>query len=90
MINSSIGKIYVFCPYGLVTGGSEALHQLVFYINKQIKDKAVLIMYKVSGVNRSGEIEWCGRQIWIPNIKLPANVVYYNIDDYESDEDDEE
>lgn len=43
MINSSIGKIYVFCPYGLVTGGSEALHQLVFYINKQIKDKAVLI-----------------------------------------------
>lgn len=59
-------------------------------LSNSFKDKAVLIMYKVSGVNRSGEIEWCGRQIWIPNIKLPANVVYYNIDDYESDEDDEE
>ncbi len=27
-------KIYVVCPYGLVTGGPDALHQLVFYLNK--------------------------------------------------------
>jgi len=27
-------QIYVFCPYGLVTGGPDALHQSVFYINK--------------------------------------------------------
>ena len=49
-------------------------------------DKPVLIMYKVSGCNRNGGMEWGGRQIWIPNIKLPSNVVYYNIDDYISDD----
>ena len=27
-------KVYVFCPYGLVTGGSDALHQLVYYVNQ--------------------------------------------------------
>lgn len=26
--------IYVFCPYGLITGGPDALHQLVYYLNK--------------------------------------------------------
>lgn len=26
-------KIYVICPYGLVTGGPDALHQLVYYLN---------------------------------------------------------
>jgi len=28
-------QIYVFCPYGLITGGPDALHQLVYYINKK-------------------------------------------------------
>ena len=27
-------KIYVLIPYGLVTGGPDALHQLVYYLNK--------------------------------------------------------
>jgi len=27
-------QVYVFCPYGTETGGPEALHQLVYYINK--------------------------------------------------------
>lgn len=26
-------KIYVICPYGLVTGGPDALHQMVYYLN---------------------------------------------------------
>lgn len=26
--------IYVFCPYGLISGGPDALHQLVYYLNK--------------------------------------------------------
>lgn len=30
-----MNKFYVFCPYGLVTGGTEALHQLVYYAKKQ-------------------------------------------------------
>lgn len=27
-------KIYVLAPYGLITGGPDALHQLVYYLNK--------------------------------------------------------
>lgn len=37
-------------------------------------DKVVLTMYKVTG--RKG---WGGRELWVPNIKLPSNVVYYNV-----------
>lgn len=58
-------------------------------LSNSFTNKAVLIMYKVSGINRNGGIEWGGRQIWIPNIKLPSNIVYYNIDDYVNDEDDD-
>ncbi len=31
-------KIYVFCPYGLVTGGPDALHQMVYYLNSLHKE----------------------------------------------------
>ncbi len=37
-------------------------------------DITVLTMYKVTG--RKG---WNGKQIWIPNIKLPSNKVYYSV-----------
>lgn len=37
-------------------------------------DKVVLTMYKVTG-NKG----WLGHKIWIPNIKLPDNVIYYDI-----------
>ena len=44
-------------------------------------DKAVLTMYKVTG--RKG---WGGKQLWVPNIKLPNDIVYYDVgDDIESD-----
>lgn len=29
-----MNKIYVICPYGLITGGPDALHQMVYYLNK--------------------------------------------------------
>ena len=29
----SYSKVYVLCPYGLVTGGPDALHQMVYYMN---------------------------------------------------------
>ena len=41
-----------------------------------IKDRVVLTMYKVTG--RKG---WDGRELWVPNIKLPNNIVYYDIGD---------
>lgn len=37
-------------------------------------NEVVLTVYKVTG--RKG---WEGRKLWIPNIKLPSNIVYYNI-----------
>ena len=37
-------------------------------------DLVVLTMYKVTG--RKG---WGGRELWVPNIKLPDNVVYYDV-----------
>lgn len=45
----------------------------------------VLTMYKMTG-NKG----WNGRQLWVPNIKLPSGIVYYDVkeesDGYESDD----
>jgi hypothetical protein len=43
-------------------------------------NQVVLTLYKVTG-----EKGWQGREIWIPNIKLPNNIVYYDIVDIEAD-----
>lgn len=45
-------------------------------------DQVVLTMYKVTG--RKG---WNGRELWVPNIKLPNNIIYYDV---VNDDDDEE
>lgn len=45
-------------------------------LGDSIKDEAVLTMYKITGNKDKG---WNGRQIWIPNIKLPGKEVYYCI-----------
>lgn len=44
-------------------------------------NQVVLTMYKVTG--RKG---WNGRELWVPNIKLPNNVVYYDVKDAEETE----
>ena len=41
-------------------------------LGDSIKDSVVLTMYKVTG-NKG----WEGKELWIPNIKLPENMVYY-------------
>ncbi len=40
--------------------------------------RVVLTMYKVTG-----EKGWGGRKLWVPNIKLPDDVVYYDVADEE-------
>ncbi|OSS42400.1 hypothetical protein DESAMIL20_1953 [Desulfurella amilsii] len=45
-------------------------------LGDSITDEAVLTMYKITGNKDKG---WNGRQIWIPNIKLPGKEVYYCI-----------
>lgn len=42
--------------------------------------RTVLTMYKVTG--RKG---WGGRELWVPNIKLPNHVVYYDVRESEED-----
>ena len=37
-------------------------------------DKVVLTMYQVTGTKG-----WNGKQIWVPNIKLPDGITYYNV-----------
>lgn len=43
--------IYVLIPYGLVTGGPDALHQMVFYLNKN-GFNAVAVYLGVDGLNQ--------------------------------------
>ena len=38
------------------------------------QDKVVLTMYQVTGTKG-----WGGRQLWVPNIKLPHNTMYYDV-----------
>lgn len=40
-------KYYVLCPYGLVTGGPDALHQMVYYLNS-IGKEAHLVYLNIS------------------------------------------
>ena len=37
-------------------------------------DKVVLTMYQVTGTKG-----WGGRQLWVPNIKLPNDTIYYDV-----------
>lgn len=43
-------------------------------LGAQFTDKAVLTMYQVTG-----EKGWNGKQLWVPNIKLPDKAVYYDV-----------
>ena len=45
-------------------------------LGKSITDKVVLTLYKVTG-----DKGWQGKQVWVPNIKLPDDAVYYDIAD---------
>ena len=51
-------------------------------LGSSFTDCVVLTVYKVTG--RKG---WDGKELWIPNIKLPSNIVYYDVkDSKDSDE----
>lgn len=45
------------------------------------EDKIVLTVYKMTG-----EKGWDGRKLWVPNIKLPSNIVYYDVNDEDSED----
>lgn len=44
-------------------------------LGDQYPEEVVLTMYKITGNTAKG---WAGEQIWIPNIKLPGDFIYYS------------
>ena len=45
-------------------------------LGAEFKKQIVVTMYKVTG-NKS----WNNKQLWVPNIKLPDNIDYYDVKD---------
>lgn len=45
-------------------------------LSNSFPSSLVLTMYQMTG-----EKGWGGQPIWVPNVKLPDNVVYYDVDD---------
>lgn len=43
-------------------------------LGASFQDKVVLTMYQVTGAKG-----WSGKQLWVPNIKLPHNTMYYDV-----------
>ena len=43
-------------------------------LGNSFTDKTVLTMYQVTGTKG-----WGGKQLWVPNIKLPDNTMYYDV-----------
>ncbi len=43
-------------------------------------EKVVLTMYQMTG-----EKGWGGRKLWVPNIKLPDNIIYYDVEEHDVD-----
>ena len=50
-------------------------------LGASITDKVVLTMYKMTG-----EKGWNNQKLWVPNIKLPENIIYYDIVDAKEEE----
>ena len=71
---SAQGKLIVRRERDIAKGTGTLLSPNDRALSDSITDSPVLILYKVTG-NKG----WNGRQIWIPNIKLPGNDVYYCI-----------
>ncbi len=43
-------------------------------LGSEFSSKVVLTMYQVTG-NKG----WGGRPLWVPNIKLPGDIIYYDV-----------
>ena len=66
------GKLIVRRERDLAKGTGTMLSPNDRSLGNSFKDEVVLTMYKVTG-NKG----WNGEQIWMPNIKLPGDSIYY-------------
>lgn len=73
---SSQGRLIVRRNRDVGKGTGTLLSPTDRALGDSITDDTVLTMYKITGNKEKG---WDGRQIWIPNIKLPGKEVYYCI-----------
>lgn len=79
---SAQGQLIVRRGRDVAKGTGALLSPNDWDLGKAFTKEIVLTMYKVTG--RKG---WNNREIWVPNIKLPDNAVYYDIaEDYEPEE----
>ncbi len=71
------GTLIVRRERDIKKGGRALLSPDDWNLGAEIKDKVVLTMYKMTGNKAKG---WNGRKVWVPNIKLPDEAVYYDVD----------
>lgn len=69
------GKLIVRRNRDIGKGTGTLLSQTDRQIGDKYVDEAVLTMYKITGNTEKG---WDGTKIWIPNIKLPGDCIYYS------------
>lgn len=73
---SAQGALIVRRNRNISKGTGALLSPNDWQLGASIQDKIVLTVYKMTG-----EKGWKGRELWVPNIKLPSNVVYYDVRD---------
>lgn len=69
------GKLIVRRNRDIGKGTGTLLSQTDRQLGDKYTDEAVLTMYKITGNQEKG---WDGVKIWIPNIKLPGDCIYYS------------
>lgn len=74
---SEQGKLIVRRKRDIGKGTGTLLSQSDRELGDCYKNNVVLTMYKITGNKNKG---WNGDKIWIPNIKLPGDYIYYNGD----------
>ena len=71
---SAQGILVVRRDRNIAQGTGALLSPNDWQLGSSFSDKVVLTMYQVTGTKG-----WGGKQLWIPNIKLPENMMYYDI-----------
>jgi len=66
-----MSKVYVFCPYGLVTGGPDALHQMVFYLNRENIEAHIVYC----DIGRRGKPIPAPYKTYVDSYLLPQDIV---------------
>lgn len=70
----SQGKLIVRRERNIAKGTGTLLSPNDRKLGEKYPNEVVLTMYQVTG-----EKGWDGKKLWIPNIKLPNDIIYYNV-----------